>query len=470
MSQIIDDLRPILAALRKHQFWLVLALIPCVLIPTLLTAQAGLDGQIKANRSQIKSRMNDLQAVRQKPAHPNAQWKATLDAETAKILDETRGEWRSFWDSQASLRIWPEELGGPFVQQVNNLRPGGTLNVDSRTRYQTDVRLLVRQLPARMGAEDRMVDQAAAGAETAAAPARGNAPFRLLWRPENQKQVYGWFDWKEMPQDGRAATVQIVQAQEELWVYGLLCDSIKRTNKSAKTRFEAAIVSVEELAIGWPAAEEAPGGQGTGERLLSPQGSVAFGGPGPGQPQTFPKSAHPRFAGAGGRPGGTTAPGFSGMPSPDVQPVAADAAYRDCIYVDFNGKPLTAAELAAGPRMVNLMPFTLRVVMDERRIESLLADLARQPIPIDVRQLRINPGDRSVTVGAQPAGPQKAATDDRKYDVTVELRGTVGLATPPAEDQAAAPQPAGPPGAAAGPRTDGREDPAPVSSIVRARS
>jgi hypothetical protein len=128
-------------------------------------------------------------------------------------------------------------------------------------------------------------------------------------------------------------------------------------------------------------------------------------------------------------------------------PVAAaspDDQLREWIYVDFQGKPLTAAALKASQdaAMVHLMPFTLRVVMDQRKIDRLIEDLAENAIPIDVRQVRINPGQQGMGVGggfsASVSGSADASADPlgrrrRPYDVTVELRGTVGLATPPNE-------------------------------------
>lgn len=143
---------------------------------------------------------------------------------------------------------------------------------------------------------------------------------------------------------------------------------------------------------------------------------------------------------------------LAGMPTPDgaadatAAPVSPDDALREWIYVDFNGRPLTAAELATVPdaRLVHLMPFTLRVVMDQRRLDALVADLAAAPLPVDVRQVRINVASQGGSGGASGFGMQSgsgsrgmpemsggAGQKSRPYDVIVELRGTVGLAGPP---------------------------------------
>jgi hypothetical protein len=106
--------------------------------------------------------------------------------------------------------------------------------------------------------------------------------------------------------------------------------------------------------------------------------------------------------------------------------------------------------------MVHLMPFVLRVVMDQRRLDALLADIAAAPIPIDVRQVRINADSGAAgPAAAGSSGPRRR----RPYDVTIELRGTVALATMPDEKVLDALQPSlpgAPTSVAAPPRRPGR--------------
>ena len=119
-------------------------------------------------------------------------------------------------------------------------------------------------------------------------------------------------------------------------------------------------------------------------------------------------------------------------------PADPDETLRNWIYVDFAGRPLTGAELAAAvdSQMVHLMPFVLRLVIDQRQIDPLLVSLSTSAIPIDVRQIRINatggPAGGDGAMGQASFVPA-AAGSGRMYDVTLELRGTVGLATPPSE-------------------------------------
>ena len=147
---------------------------------------------------------------------------------------------------------------------------------------------------------------------------------------------------------------------------------------------------------------------------------------------------HPRFGG-----GQTAGP----MMQPGAEEGAAvadpDSPLRNWVYVDFSGKPMGAAQLAAAVdcQMVHRMPFVLRVVIDQRKIDALLVDLSTAMLPIDVRQIRINAGASSQATGPSMrsglpdsgAMVPGSAGSGRFYDVTLELRGTVGLATPPDE-------------------------------------
>ena len=452
MVQIPDNVRPYIDFVVKQHFWLLMPLVPLLVLPLLFMAKGSLGEQIVAARGQIDSRLSALRSVEGIKPHPNEAWSAQINARTNAVRRQTRDEWRRFWESQQPLRVWPAALGDDFVQRAAALKPDGKLPRKLLERYQNSVRALVRQLPARMGADEVMVDPVAPVAGPGgpqAQPAQAVRSNKLVvWSPEDQKRVYASFDWEKPP-----STMQVVLAQEELWVYGLLCDSIARVNKVAAGPYNSPIPLVQQLAIGYAAAEDDPGGS-RGGRILVSAAPAAGGMPmgedgappamdGAGPAPAAPRPPHPRFGGGGGQgPGGAAPP-----PPPPEEGGAAPAASPDdplknWIYVDFNGKPLSAQELAASPdaTMVHLMPFAIRAVIDERHLDAWLVDLARSAVPIDVRQVRINAG----AAGSQPqpgaampelgpVGQSPVATTGRRHDVVVELRGTVALATPPDE-------------------------------------
>mgnify|MGYP006275877601 FL=1 len=401
---IPENLRPALGIIAKYHFWILASLVPILLLPLLFVGAGGLRARIATQRQSIQSKIGQAQSVRNQQPHPNESWRTAIDADVAETDRETLDEWRRFWHSQSGLWSWPAMLGDAFLADAGRLQPGGRLERNSLLRYRDLAPRLVQELPARMGVANAMVEQSNQKAAGAAPPTGVPLAPPLSWSQASQKKLQDSFVWEGVPN-----TTQVVLAQEELHVYGLFCDLIAAFVKGATGAHDSPLTVVEELAVGFPALEEPQ--EGTRIDVPATPGAVPGQGdvmmPPAGPDQAQPRW-HPRFARDGG--GG---PARSGD-----QPRSPDNDYRSWIYVTFAGKPLSAAELDADPamRMVHLMPFVLRVVIDQRQLDRLLVALARSPIPIDVRQVRVNSMKQS---GRRP------------NDIVVELRGTVALATHP---------------------------------------
>jgi len=473
MVKIPDNIRPSLDAVVKHHFWILLGFLPLVILPMVFLARGKLAAEIDSARSQIESHLSAVRSVAGIEPHPNEAWSGAIDKTTVRVKKETLDEWEQLWKSQEPLRVWPPSLGPDFLQRVMALKPGGKLPRPLLERYQNGVRAIVRTLPKRMGADEMMVEGTEGGAGQPMAlppgpleqgmvrgrPGATDKPMPLVqWNPADQARIYASFNWDRPP-----STAQVILAQEELWVYGVLADAIARVNSTSAGAYNAAVPLVEYLAVGYPAAEDNPG-TAAGGRILVPVAAGQAGptgefgapadpsmmDPGAGGPAVRPP--HPRFAGGGG------AAGMGGMmPDPTIGAEAApdgaaspDDLLRNWIYVDFTGKPLMAADLGTSPdaQLVHLVPFVIRAIVDERKLDALLVDLASAPVPIDVRQVRINPGaaasgsggsgmgmpamgTRNEFAGLGMPGGQATTTGGRPNDVTVEVRGTVALATPP---------------------------------------
>jgi hypothetical protein len=122
------------------------------------------------------------------------------------------------------------------------------------------------------------------------------------------------------------------------------------------------------------------------------------------------------------------------------------------------------------------MPFMTRIVVDQRKLDTLLVALATAEWPIDVRQIRINAVGGAAVQGsggnapaaAMPAAQAASGQSGRPYDILVELRGTVCLATPPNETviglEPAAPAAEPAAGEAAGPPDAGADSGPPTES------
>ena len=431
--------RLLVEAFAKYHFWLLAVVVPSVLLPLLFLARGDLAAKIQTQRGAIDGHIRAMKEVRAIPQHPNESWTNDIDNSTMRVKRETFAEWRKLWESQRPLWVWPAILGPDFRKVVEALKPDGRLSRKMLERYQNNAFALVRDLPRRMGVADAIVDaldpgQAEGAAEPSRPPAgpggeRAEEPQHFCsWNAENQNRIAASFKWASVP-----STAQVLLAQEELWVYGLLCDVVARVNKPGTGPHNVAIPMVNELSVGYPAAEDNPGGQAGGrvrQVAAGPSeggaptpvsGGAAAGGAGGSRPP------HPRFAAT---QKGRVSEAGAAEASPDDQ-------LRNWIYVNFDGQPLDAAALAAAPdcQMVHLMPFVLRVVIDERLIDSLLVALAGAPIPIDVRQIRITAAVANPSVPQAAAAPAAASSTSvgRLHDVDLELRGTVGLATPPDE-------------------------------------
>ena len=142
----------------KQHFWLLMPLVPLLVLPLLFMAKGSLGDQIVAARGQIDSRLSALRSVEGIQPHPNEAWSDQINKRTNAVRRQTRDEWRRFWESQQPLRVWPAALGDDFVQRAAALKPDGKLPRKLLERYQNSVRALVRQLPARMGADEVMVE------------------------------------------------------------------------------------------------------------------------------------------------------------------------------------------------------------------------------------------------------------------------------------------------------------------------
>jgi hypothetical protein len=176
-------------------------------------------------------------------------------------------------------------------------------------------------------------------------------------------------------------------------------------------------------------------------------------------------------------------------------PANTDDSLQEWIYVDGDGKPLTAEQVkSASGQVASLMPFVLRGIADQRKLDTILIELARADVPITVREIRINPTASLAGAGGMygggPAGVSSPYSPDarggagygmagqqngmgapgaggmgRPNDVTFEIAGTVAIARRPdpkalgVEEEAAEPVAAEP--AAAEPEpTPAQADPA----------
>ncbi|MEY3206110.1 MAG: hypothetical protein RLZZ21_2441 [Planctomycetota bacterium] len=432
--EIPENVRQTLGVIAKYHFWILATLVPAIALTVLWIGNSALTVRIKQQRQKIQSTLGQISSVTSVSPHPNAEWAKVIDGESTKISAETLAEWQQLWESQADLRTWPDDLGvDDFLPAAATVAPGGRLERKYLLRYQKFVPRFARSLPVRLGVKDEMVEAATpAGRQPDRPDAMAAAALiETTWNAADQKKLYDSFVWDAPP-----TTTQVLVAQEELWVYGALCDVIGQFNarKKAQGSRELPIAMIDELAVGYRAAKDALAAA-EAKRIVIPAGAPEAAVGGPVDADGFAIAPAPGDAppddpmAAGGTGEAVVNPRFeSGAKA------ASEDSYRNLIYVDFAGKPLTAAQLGTVPdaRMVHLVPFVFKGVIDQRELDGLLVALASANLPIDVREVRINPGAGGAAAGSASAPPAGAGAG-RRYDVRVELRGTVALATAPDE-------------------------------------
>lgn len=473
MIELPDNLQRYLKPVIKYHFWWLAILMPLVLVPLAFTADARLIGQISKQRQEVETKLESVERLARAGAngldefgHPQPEWANQIESTTEQRRKQVLQQWRAFWDKQQGLRVWPEELRLDFIDRIKRLEPGDSLTPRFVERYQNTIRRVVRKLPARLDAAEEML--AADGAPGSGVGRRFNpvtepgqfgdgldsndiVRHTVTWNPTDQSALYAGFNWQKPP-----STTQILVAQEELWAYEALCDAIAASNAGATGSHNATIATIDQLAVGYRAAQSAASGQGGGrvERLqTTTSGEMGMGmDTGMGMDMgmdgaTAGPLPNPRFSG-GNQPMGMTMGGE--FPGDDfgISDESGDDALRNWIYVDASGTPLPAEEIESSPdtKLAHLVPFVVRGRVDQRKLDLLLRTLATWSVPIDVRQVRINPNsssgmagmDQPIMAGRMMGNPLSGpgdrnpnGTSVRRYDLTVELRGMIALATRP---------------------------------------
>ena len=194
--------------------------------------------------------------------------------------------------------------------------------------------------------------------------------------------------------DGIPTLLEILYAQEDLWVLRSIMGVIERANEGATTRFSAAVKEIHTIEMGRNAARSRG-------KLVQDSGVVASGDVGvTSAVRRSSDSATRNFSRCR-----TTCP-----QSPFMASSQNDTA--DMRYVDKNYEPLSGERLRGVMKAEDLdpadatlavakrMPVRMRFRVDQRKLNRVLAECASAELTIEVRQLRINPES------SEGSGPQ----------------------------------------------------------------
>lgn len=457
----MDQLKPLLAGIKTHRFWIISGLIFVAYMGAWFMTTSWFAKQTEERISKIKGAQSTVDGVRKIQLHPNDHSKLGMEQLTQAYIDQVDEAWREQYKTQwtpenrQSVLVWPD-LGEDFLRIVQDLYPIETqvkfptesepLTTPLRNRYRYYIRDYLPELAKIVGAKWMVGAQGGfdgAGGMMGGGPMggpMGGGPMggdpmgggmdpmgggsgRPAARAEDESILV---DWPKSRQEEMVSshftftstptTLEVMYAQEDLWVFTALLDIIRIANGNIKSKYQASIKQIYYIDIGRNAS-------GITSRVKRASAAAAGGGPGSmmdpmgggGSPMA-PGGGMDGY-GAGGAPGapgpmgGAITPGMGDATGTGAAAVADPAGGR---YVDRNFKPLEAAKLRAAYDSTNpddailavakQMPLRIRVRMDQRKLDRLLAAFANYPLQVEIRQVRVNCKDGRTFRGGMGGG------------------------------------------------------------------
>ena len=467
----MDQLKQYLEVAKKHHFWILCGL--AVLVPFIVFwVSSNYLAKVYADQKGKFSRANQEVQPLASGDHPNNAWVERVHQETEQLRANVRQAWDTLYtDQQKNVFIWPNELGPDFIAAFS--KPAAA--DDPRQleplceRYQNHVKTEISHMadivraewnPSETGGRGGALQQHVPNGAAAEGAEAGTKNTIVEWAPADEGHLVDDYDWIDPP-----SPLDVRYAQEELWVLEAICKAIDRTNVGATGQFDAVVREIHSTLIGYDATDKFPLGEGA-DRIERPHGAGRAPGalgPGPmagpmvpgGVPGALPGAAFEpkrpmrhrtadqaaagpmRLPGGFGVPGGPGGPG--GIPG-QMGPVDPEAWLKDGRYVDSAGKPLLGSAWAnVSTPEYNLMAFKITIAADEQHWQRLLVELANSQLPLEVREVRMNPLESRGGRGEPPLGRNRPGRDGDqggKFDnVTLEIHGVAYLMNPPNLDK-----------------------------------
>jgi hypothetical protein len=451
----MDKLKLVLDFLKKYVFWFIFAgtiilVLVCWWMSTASLAKSFLQEQVK-----IKKKFDEVKAIDdEKQQHPTQEYvKAIVDKDEngklkpgCKLYDLQKGVlevWKTLYNAQKDKNPWPEVLGTEF----KNLGPNDRIPDDLREKYQNYIKgyfpSLFKIIDLRHPSETAEAGGVGGGN---AAPALISRFFRpgmpqpgrrspeitaenpdwvgtVDWDEIDRLRLEDRFNWKTVPDSD-----VIRLRQEDLWVYETLLQVIRKTNIESDPEHPLANVKrIEWIQIG----ADAIGSWSAADQSVFKAGEVAGAAPSPRDARS--------------------APAASTAAQDSKEQLLKDR------YVDDKGAGLDA-EAKQPYSEFKMMPISMKLYMDQRKISKLLVACVNSPMPIEVRRVCIQRVasellESGTTGAASPAGPSRdynRRTVDAhgpsrptgaggggeeggagSYDIPVEIQGIIYIYNPP---------------------------------------
>jgi hypothetical protein len=406
----MDKVKVVLGYVQKYHFWLLSVVAIMFGLFGWMKARGTLDEEYAKNKGTVTGKFSSLSGIQQNQNPPNSDWAVEIAKITKQEQQEVSGTWTALYEAQQQVLAWPEIMPPEFKTFIKDATPNADIRPQWLAAYQTEVLnsefpKLAQIVGAAPLSDDTKTATSAANATRPAAPGTPAAAtadavtplYKVQW--ENQDEVKKWLAF---PSGAAPTSFQVRLRQEDYWVYQALLNIIRATNAPAP--YVPWIKRIEDLAIGANSAQDFAAGMSKGH--ITP------------------------LAAAEGASEAAVA-------TPNVDAGAGDptqAAPDQGRYLAADGTILPVG--TSQDQQFKRLPISLKLVMDQREITRLLTECANYPLPVEVRQLRINPGGAGAAQtggGAAAARGSTAVTSSPgdAFDVTVEIHGIIYLFNPP---------------------------------------
>lgn len=390
----MDKVRPVLEWMRKNHFWVACGVITAMILLAWFLATGNLRTDIADRVTKIEGGFGSANRIMQTPNHPNPASHKVVEDEIGAKRDEVAAAWRLQFDRQQSVFVWPEELPDDLKQEAQALFPieakVGTATDKEIDRLKRDVyrTFIQRHLPK---LADIVRAEWTPGAADAKDKDKDRSKYIVDWMtPDQKKLAQERFGWGDVP-----STVDMLYAQEDLWVTRQILEIIRQTNGDVEARYKAPIKTIKSISLGKEVGKiEEAGGIALGGMAKVSSGDSGMQAGAAGKGEFSVEKAQDMLGGMLKQMGVGDSKGGSGGGSTK----AADP--WDNRYVDesfagveankvrnaLRSKTATDAQLVVAKRL----PVRLELLIDQRKINRFIALCGNAQLPLEIRQVRIN--------------------------------------------------------------------------------
>ncbi|MFV2067443.1 MAG: hypothetical protein ACC645_10720 [Pirellulales bacterium] len=417
---MMDQIKKFMAWLAKYHFWLLSVLAVVICFVGWYLASSGLTTKFDNNKRAVEAQFGNLRTVRSEEAHPNQAINDGILKQTDQQRRRVYDVWQSLYDKQKEeVLFWPKALGEKFIQRVEGLKFGARLEQTMRERYMNYIKTRFEQLPLIVGASQQTTVGSARKRGQVSRPKtpRGGSEGTNV-EPEDSYKVR-WLDYgvieERLVWERTPASLMIWLTQEDLWVYETLLKIIAKVNESASGHHDAVIKEIRQIMVGRDAAAQS---KSTGRIWKLGQAAKERGG----------ASSGARREESRGR-----SEGRSGEKASDPEAVAEALTVRR--YLNEEGEPIEKAPVGDDSSSFKRLPIYMELLMDARELPRLLAECANATLPVEVKQVRINPGAQvranRPTEGRRTARSGEGGEAADPAIVPVTIQGIIYIFNPP---------------------------------------